>query len=128
MSDLPFRRVRRAGFLCARGGFARAPSRPGQAAELGFQHLSGRGQGKFVDETDLSDPLVRRHALRDVLHQLLGHRARLGGGDHEGDGDLADGRHRPPDDRRLEHCGVSAEDVLQLARVHVVALVDEHVL
>src|SRR4051794_27425863 len=97
-------------------------------ADLALEDLPGRPLRQLVDEEHLPGVLVGGDLLLAVVAQLLG------GGlvtllqGHDGDHLLAELGVRHPDHRRLGDRGMLVEDLLDLARIDVVAGADDHVL
>src|SRR3954447_10046380 len=96
--------------------------------DLPLEDLAGRPLGQLVDEPDPARVLVAGDLLPDVLAQLLlGDLLALLQRDRRADL-LAQLGMRHPDHGRLAHRGVLVEDLLDLARIDVVATADDHVL
>src|SRR5215207_7948904 len=94
--------------------------------------LLPRGRdGDRVDEDDVPQPLVRSHLVVDRRNHRLGRQGGavvVGLADDVGDGQLAGLLVRASDHRRAGHPRDAEQDLLELAREDVVALVEQHVL
>src|SRR3954447_17209715 len=96
--------------------------------DLPLEDLAGRSLGQLVDEPDLARVLVAGDLLLDVRAQLvLGDVLAVLERDRGADL-LAELLVRDADHRRLGHRGMLVEDLLDLARIDVVAAADDHVL
>ena len=84
--------------------------------------------GSDVDDHDVARVLVRGDPLAHPLLDLRRIADRAGPGLDEGDDLVAEPRVGDPDHRRLEHVGMLVQHLLDLARIDVVAVADDHVL
>src|SRR5690606_12200662 len=90
--------------------------------------LAGHGHREAVDEADVArDLVVRDLALAVLAHLVLGQALALAQ-DDPGAQLLAEALVGDADHLHVEHLGVSVEELLDLARVDVLAAADHHVL
>src|SRR4051794_10925848 len=94
--------------------------------ELALQDLAGCVARQLVDEHDLARDLVAREVRLHVVLQLVLRRLAPGLDDDEGAQALAELLVVDADDRDLAHRLVRGEEVLDLAREHVLAARDDH--
>src|ERR1700677_5382595 len=100
----------------------------GRDDDVAFLNLTGRALGERVDDPHVARVLVGRDLALDVIAEFLGGDDGTGLERHRGGDLLAQGRVRQPDDGGLGDRRVLVEDLLDLARVHVVAAADDQVL
>src|SRR5262249_7483168 len=97
-------------------------------ATLAAEDLAGGALGQLVDQPEVAGVLVRRDPVLHVRPQFLG-RGRGAGLERDGRADLlAELVVGDPDHGRLGDRGMLVEDLLDLARVDVVAAADDHLL